>query len=164
MACEEQRMGTKGKARWGAIGIAAAVLMGVGGAVAPAIAEETTPSPPSTEQFEAAFFSNDRPFYSNQEFPRTATWLFGLQFPELEIAQDAEAVNELYREGLAQQSMSGPLLRSDDLANPYTDSLLTTPIYTPEAIPAAPTASRRSAPPSSAPAARSNQPTIRGMW
>jgi hypothetical protein len=97
-------------------------------------AEETETIPSA---FEDAYYRFDENFYANRRAPRSATWFLG-PFPENEIAGDGRAVNNLYREILAQQSADGPTIRSQDLPNPYTDSVMTSPIVPPEEpIPAA---------------------------
>ncbi|MBD2022681.1 hypothetical protein H6F43_21080 [Leptolyngbya sp. FACHB-36] len=84
-------------------------------------------------QVEDAFFSNGRDFYQNRSVPRQISILFGPgiiirnSFPENEIARDGNAINTLYRELLANQFNSGPLIRTVDLPSPFTESLRTAP-------------------------------------
>jgi hypothetical protein len=86
------------------------------------------------DEFERAFFSNDRDFYANRRFDRQINYMFGVGavirngFPENEITRDGRAVNILYREVLASQLASGPLVRTRDLPSPFNQSLLTLPI------------------------------------
>jgi hypothetical protein len=115
-------------------------FVSIGGFAPPAQAQEaqsveeieTIPS-----AFEDAYYRFDENFYDNSLFPRSASWFLG-PFPENEIAGDGRAINNLYREVLAQQSADGPTIRTQDLPNPYTDSVMTSPIVPPEEpIPAA---------------------------
>jgi hypothetical protein len=82
---------------------------------------------------ERAFFKDDPNFYGNNSFSRNIDWMLGPgtlfrnSFPENEIARDAELVNIVYRDLLAQQSTNDPILRTPDLPNPYGSSLLTSP-------------------------------------
>jgi hypothetical protein len=93
---------------------------------------ETIPS-----AFEDAYFRYDENFYDNRLVPRSATWFLG-PFPENEIAGDGRAINNLYREVLAQQSADGPTIRTQDQPNPYDRSVMTAPIVPDEEpIPAA---------------------------
>ncbi|BAZ32002.1 hypothetical protein NIES4074_44770 [Cylindrospermum sp. NIES-4074] len=104
----------------------------------PSVASGETQSPNSqtpNDTFEGAFFRHDRNFYENQSAKRQIDSLFGPgsgfrdSFPENEIARDAELVNTLYRDVLAQQSTNDPYLRTPDLPNPYDSSLLSSPRY-----------------------------------
>jgi hypothetical protein len=93
---------------------------------------ETIPS-----AFEDAYFRFDENFYDNRRVPRSLTWFMG-PFPENEIAGDGRAVNNLYREVMAQQNADGPTIRTQDQPNPYDSSVMTAPIVPPEEpIPAA---------------------------
>jgi hypothetical protein len=92
-------------------------------------------SPTTVDVFERSYFRNDRNFYENLTPNRQLDSLFGIgkdtsdSFPENEIAKDAELVNTLYRDVLAQQSTNDPYLRVLDLPNPYDSSLLMSPRY-----------------------------------
>lgn len=95
---------------------------------------ETPNAQTPNDTFENAYFRYDRNFYENQS-PKRQLDIFGIgsgvqnSFPENEIARDAELVNTLYRDVLAQQSTNDPYLRTPDLPNPYDSSLLTSPRY-----------------------------------
>lgn len=80
------------------------------------------------DEFEDAFFSHDETFYNNRSIFRQVSWLFGIGFPENEMAADGDAINELYEELLEAQSSTTPRIRTPDLDNPYATSLLQTPI------------------------------------
>lgn len=79
------------------------------------------------------YFQNDRDFYENRSLSRQFNWFLGQgslirnSFPENEIARDARAINQLYRELLEQQVSSDPLIRTPDLYNPFDTSLLLLP-------------------------------------
>ncbi len=85
--------------------------------------------------FERAYFRHDPNFYENRTFKRQVESLigskgkFGSAFPDNEIAKDAELVNTLYHDALAQQTTNDPYLRTPDLPNPYDSSLLMSPRY-----------------------------------
>jgi hypothetical protein len=96
---------------------------------------ETTNYETTSNTFERAYFRHDRNFYENGSFKRQVDALigpggkFGTTFADNEIAKDAELVNTLYHDALAQQSTNDPYLRTPDLPNPYDSSLLMTPRY-----------------------------------
>jgi hypothetical protein len=79
------------------------------------------------QAFEDVYFSSDRDFYRNRQFPRSLTWFVG-PFPENEIARDGKAINQIYNNILTQQAGDGPTIRTPDAENPYQSSLLTAPI------------------------------------
>lgn len=83
------------------------------------------------EAMNRAYYSNDKPVYQNQVFPRQLFFIFGPSFnlfegsyPEIEITRDARAVHNLYVEGMRLQNTTDPVLRTRDLPNPYSSSLL----------------------------------------
>jgi hypothetical protein len=97
-------------------------------------AETETPNYESTNDvFERAFFKNDPNFYRNQSIWRQIDFILGKgslfrnSFPEHEIARDAELMNILYRDTLNQQATHDPYIRTPDLPNPYTSSILMSP-------------------------------------
>ncbi len=97
-------------------------------------AETETPNYESTNDvFERAFFKNDPNFYRNQSIWRQIDFILGQgslfrnSFPEHEIARDAELMNILYRDTLNQQATHDPYIRTPDLPNPYTSSILMSP-------------------------------------
>lgn len=96
---------------------------------------EAVPTIP--QAFENAYFRHSGNFYRSRQVPQNLTWIVG-PFPENEIAGDGRAINNLYRDALAQQTSDGPLIRTLDAENPYQSSLLTAPIVPDEEpIPAA---------------------------
>lgn len=105
-----------------AVLIAASSVFAAGGAIA-----QTVEEPPSlADAFQEAFYTRGGNFFENREFPRSLTWFAG-PFPENDITADAEAVHELYLDALEQQNSAGPVIRTADLENPFSTSLLTLP-------------------------------------
>ncbi|MTJ11178.1 hypothetical protein FJR11_00905 [Anabaena sp. UHCC 0187] len=99
-------------------------------------AQTETPNEETTSNaFERAYFRHDPNFYDNGSLKRQVDSLlgpgskFGTTFPDNEIAKDAELVNTLYHDALAQQATNDPYLRTPDLPNPYDSSLLMSPRY-----------------------------------
>lgn len=95
------------------------------------------------EVVERTFFQNDPNFYVNRGVAEQLDFLLGVGltgsgFVENEIAEDARALNALYRDLLEQQNLDSPPIRTADLTNPYNTSLLVDPIIEPEEYPAAP--------------------------
>lgn len=81
------------------------------------------------EQFNRAFYSHDGNFFDNRGIWQSFRLIFGIpNYVENSISQDGRAVDRLYKEVLEQQVSSDPVLRTPDLPNPYTGSVLTTPI------------------------------------
>ncbi|WP_460202046.1 hypothetical protein [Scytonema sp. NUACC21] len=102
----------------------------------PAVATADTEVPKyqtTNEVFERAFFKNDPNFYRNQSIWRQLDFILGKgslfrnSFPEQEIARDAELMNFVYRDVLNQQATHDPYIRTPDLPNPYTSSILMSP-------------------------------------
>ncbi len=90
-------------------------------------AETKTPNAETAnDAFERAFFRHDRNFYENTSYSRQLNSLLG-PFPENEIARDAELLNTLYRDVLTQQVGNDPYIRTPDLPNPYSTSVLMSP-------------------------------------
>ena len=113
---------------------AAIVLTGSGVAMAQEVADDR---PTVSDEVEDTFFTFDQPYFYNRRFVRNALWIFG-SFPENEISGDGRVMHNLYTDLMKQQSMSDPTIRTADLPNPFTSSLLADPIYTEEPVPAAP--------------------------
>lgn len=88
-------------------------------------ARPTVPPTP-LEVLDDAFFRNSGNFYENDDIIRELGVLFG-PFPENNITRDAAAVNRVYNSLLVQQSQLDPTIRTADLENPFTASLLTMP-------------------------------------
>jgi hypothetical protein len=106
----------------GVLVLAAAVA---GCFAAPAQANEASPENIS-ESITRAFFNQTGDIYRNRGIDRQATFLFGLSYPENEYTSDAAAVEKLYRQGMYQQG-GGKVVRTEDLPNPFSSSIRTTP-------------------------------------
>lgn len=119
--------------------------------------DETIPA-----EFNRTFFRNDDGYWGNNRFPRSVTWFLGLpEFPENEIGLTGHKLHNLYNETLWQQVANDPTIRTPDLPNPFSGSLLTTPLVSEEEpIPPAPFAPPPRQP---APPAATTGP-VRGMW
>jgi hypothetical protein len=92
-------------------------------------APEVRPLPTIPEAFNRAFYRNDGNFFDNRGILQGFRLIFGVpSYVENAISEDGRAVNRLYREVLEQQVSSDPVLRTPDLPNPYTGSVLTTPL------------------------------------
>lgn len=83
-----------------------------------------------TEAFDRAFFQESGDFYRNRSIQRQIGYIIGpglpgkAGFPELEIERDAKRIDILYRDALEQQVSSDPVIRTPDLPNPFSASLL----------------------------------------
>lgn len=81
------------------------------------------------EAFDRAFFQESGDFYRNRSIQRQIGYIIGpglpggAGFPELEIERDAKRINALYRDALEQQVSSDPIIRTPDLANPFSSTL-----------------------------------------
>lgn len=86
-----------------------------------------------SETFNRAFFKNDPEFFQNRSIKRQIDFLLGPgslsrnSFPENEIRLDGRLIDILYQDTLNQQVDSSPLIRTQDLPNPYETSILTSP-------------------------------------
>ncbi|MBD2098174.1 hypothetical protein H6F90_24200 [Trichocoleus sp. FACHB-591] len=91
----------------------------------------------STEKLNDAFnrvlYTNSGNFFREQGLLNQTNTILGQgsivrnSFAENRIARDARLVNILYRDALEQQASDGPLVRTPDLPNPYTTSVLVNP-------------------------------------
>lgn len=90
---------------------------------------EVRPLPTIPEAFNRAYYRNSGNFFDNRGILQGFRLIFGVpSYVENAISEDGRSVNRLYREVLEQQVSSDPVLRSPDLPNPYTGSILTTPL------------------------------------
>ncbi len=98
-----------------------------------ATAQTATLQPSIPDTFEDAFYSNAGTFFGNRSLGGSLSLLLGIpEFPENQITRDARRVDRLYREVLEQQVASDPTIRTPDLPNPFSGSLLTTPLIAAE--------------------------------
>lgn len=104
------------------------------------VASDVEPLPTIPQAFHRAFYSHNGNFYDNRGIRESLRLIFGIpHFVENAIYLDGRSVNQLYQEVLEQQIASDPVLRTPDLPNPYTGSILTTPlVITEEAVETAP--------------------------
>jgi hypothetical protein len=98
----------------------AALAVAAAGCYAPQAQAE-----PITEAINNAMFRQSGDTYRNTGIDRQATLLFGLSYPDLEAVNDARSVDNIYKD-LIRQRGSAPI-RTADLPNPFTSSLLTNP-------------------------------------
>jgi hypothetical protein len=133
----ESKYGSKRGARYGLGLLTIATVMA---SSYQALAQTATLEPTIPQEFESAFYSNGDTFFGNQSVGGTLSLIFGIPgFPENQLTRDGRNVNRLYREVLEQQVASDPTIRTPDLPNPFSGSLLTTPlIVAEEPIPPAP--------------------------
>jgi len=105
-----------------------------------AMAQTATLQPSILDAFESAFYSNGDTFFGNRSLGGSVSLLLGIPgFPENQLTRDGRNVNRLYREVLEQQVASDPTIRTPDLPNPFSGSLLTTPLIAAEdPVPPAP--------------------------
>lgn len=86
---------------------------------------------PLPEQFENAYFKKGKNAFRQSSILGQLNTIIGISgYPEQNIEADAEAVDEVYRAGLEQQSESGMKMMTRDLENPYDTSLIENPSYT----------------------------------
>jgi hypothetical protein len=85
-------------------------------------------SPRITDAIADAMFKQSGDTYRNTGIDRQATLLFGLSYPDLEAVSDARSVDNIYRD-LIRQRGDTPL-RTADLPNPFSSSLLSNPSST----------------------------------
>lgn len=99
----------------------------------PSLGRRLRGSEPINTTFERAFFKNDPEFFRNRSPLRQIDSIFGVgsllrnSFTENEIRRDAELVDIFYRDLLNQQVGSDPIIRTPDLQNPYSSSILLSP-------------------------------------
>ncbi|NJO79666.1 MAG: hypothetical protein HC827_14920 [Cyanobacteria bacterium RM1_2_2] len=92
-------------------------------------APEVRPLPTIPEAFNRAYYRNDGNFFDNRGIWQGFRLIFGVpSYVENAISEDGRRVDRLYKEVLEQQVSSDPVLRTPDLPNPYTGSILTTPL------------------------------------
>lgn len=88
--------------------------------------------------FDRTFFENEPDFFEQRGLLSQFGFLFSVYLPENRIAEDGRAIDLLYRDLLNQQISSRSVIRTPDLPNPFTGSLLTTPLISEEPLPIAP--------------------------
>ena len=98
----------------------AALAVAAAGCYAPQAQAE-----PITDAINNAMFRQSGDTYRNTGIDRQATLLFGLSYPDLEAVSDARSVDNIYKDLIRQRG--GAPIRTADLPNPFTSSLLTSP-------------------------------------
>ena len=77
------------------------------------------------DEISRAMFAQSGDLYRNTGIDRQATLLLGLSYPDLEAVSDARSVDNIYKDLIRQRG--GTPIRTADLPNPFTSSLLTNP-------------------------------------
>jgi hypothetical protein len=103
--------------------LVAVAIAAAGCFVAPAQAQQAPE--PIADAITHALFAQSGDIYRNTGIDRQATFLFGLSYPEREYLNDAQSVNTIVQEAFRQRRNS--VIRTEDLPNPFTSSLLTNP-------------------------------------
>jgi hypothetical protein len=98
----------------------AALAVAAAGCYAPQAQAE-----PITDAITNAMFRQSGDTYRNTGIDRQATLLLGLSYPDLEAVSDARSVDNIYQDVIRQRG--GAPIRTADLPNPFTSSLLTNP-------------------------------------
>jgi hypothetical protein len=80
---------------------------------------------PITDAITNSMFRQSGDTYRNTGIDRQATLLFGLSYPDLEAVSDARSVDNVYKDAIRQRG-SEPI-RTADLPNPFSSSLLSNP-------------------------------------
>lgn len=106
------------------IGSIALVISAIGYFTSPAQAQQAPEN--VAEAMTRAVFDRSGDIYANAGIGRQATQLFGLSYPEQEFLSDAQLIDQIYREGMRQQTSKNSVVRTADLPNPFTSSVLTT--------------------------------------
>jgi len=117
--------------------LAGILLLVASGAVLPSVAaaepaSSTNPIADETTSgvFNRAFFKNTPNFFRDQSIEHQFNNIFGQgtliknSYPENQDRRDANLVDIIYKDTLKQQVSSGPVLRTRDLPNPYSSSIL----------------------------------------
>lgn len=116
--------------------VGALVLLGASAAVGTEVAIAQRRPLGLAEQFERAFFGRSGPAYDNRSIlDQIRLYVLPFTYPENRITGEAERIHELYERVIEVQSSSDPIIRTPDLSNPFSESLLTLPSYPPSESP-----------------------------
>ncbi len=74
--------------------------------------------------FEEAWLDRSGDIFVDQDMFTQLRRLLGLSYPENEIAYNGEVLQIVYKDAIDQQVSSTPKIKTRDLKNPYTTSLL----------------------------------------
>lgn len=130
-------------------------------------APEVRPLPTIPEAFNRAYYRNDGNFFDNRGVFQGIRLILGIpSYVENAITEDGRNVDRLYKEVLEQQVSSDPVLRTPDLPNPYTGSILTTPLVISEdpIAPIQPFPAIRRRPADPAPVAPEETGPVPALW
>jgi hypothetical protein len=117
----------------GLLGVMVLVTVAIG--IAPAaIAQDRRQAQSVDEAFDRAYFRNGRDIFESRSISGQFNTIFGPgalirnSFVENVIARDLDLIDEVYRDSLAQQNLSDPVIRTPDIPNPFNLSVLTLPV------------------------------------
>lgn len=103
------------------LGVSAAGLLS-----SPAQAEKMS----LNDEFKEAYFTHGKNAFVQSNIVNQFNTIVGLTgYPEQHINRDAQAVDKLYKMGMAEQSSLGARIMTRDLPNPYDTSLRENPSY-----------------------------------
>lgn len=90
---------------------------------------EYIPLKPHSDVMNGAFFHDSNWYFTNIKIDRQFDFFFGNEsfpegnYPENEVAWDAELMHSIYNDMMQQQSEQDPIIRVPDLPNPFNTSL-----------------------------------------
>ncbi len=84
----------------------------------PSLENETIP-----ELIDRVATQSSGDFFESRSLAEDAAFVFGIGYDEDKLAKDAQRIEVLYQDLLRQQVSSDPIIRTQDLTNPYTTSL-----------------------------------------
>jgi len=76
------------------------------------------------EVIDRAVIQSSGDFFEERTTGGDARFIFGIDYDEEKLAKDAQRIEVIYQDLLEQQASRGPVLRTPDLANPYSTSVL----------------------------------------
>ena len=112
----------------GVLILAASVAILPSTAIAQPISNNASNHETTADVIERAIFKNTPNFFRDQSIPDQFNAAFGVgtiiknSYPENQDRRDAQLVDFIYKDALKQQY--GPTIRTQDLPNPYSSSLL----------------------------------------
>ncbi|NEQ95678.1 MAG: hypothetical protein F6K30_02920 [Cyanothece sp. SIO2G6] len=109
------------------------------------------------------FYTNDQNYYDNRSIGRQILWFFGLSHTENEVNQDGRLISQFTQDAWHEQASSTATIRTIDLPNPYTSSLLLDPTIPEQQFP--PTSIRQPiAPPTVVADPEVTPGPVRALW
>lgn len=94
--------------------------------VSDALADEASPSSRGKtipEVIDEAANQSSGDFFESRSLEQDAAFTFGIGYDEDKLAKDAQQIQILSEDLLNQQASDGPLIRTQDLVNPYNTSV-----------------------------------------